>query len=551
MKNSKNHFSHILIVILLFCCPATIVATEYFFHVHFTDKNNTPFSLSNPSEFLSARALERRMYFQISLDETDLPVNPEYLKQIKEQGFQIHNTSKWLNGATITCNDSARITQIEQLPFIQATKYTGKIIEDKSQTISILSKSSLSDSEEGNNYGYASTQIEQVNGTYLHKLGYKGKNIHIGVIDAGFSNVDIISAFNLTRLQNRLLGTRDFVNPQSNIYKENAHGANVFSIIAGNIEGEYIGTAPEASYWLVRTENDKSEYPMEMDFWVSAVEYLDSLGIDVINSSLGYTTFDNPALNLTHDDLNGKTVRMSRAAEIASKKGIVVVNSAGNDGNKAWKKIGAPADANGIITVGAVTSEGVASTFSSFGPTSDGRIKPEVSAMGTTTAYVNSKGVTTGNGTSYSAPVFTGIMACFLQLAKENLSYISLPDLSEIVFKSADQYDTPTDQLGYGIPNFEKAVSILAENFGETPTYSDNIYVYTDNLSKTLRIKFDDHSFTNAQMILHSLEGRIILNKTLYNPEEIISTGNLPVGIYAVHIILSNGKTRTIKVIIK
>jgi hypothetical protein len=307
--------------------------------------------LSNPAEFLSERAIERRNYFRVVVDSTDLPVNSTYLRQIEERGFRIHNKTKWLNGATVVTSDSASISTLENLAFVCWIEYTGKVSVAMSRSQEIPKKA---DTQFGvvSPYGFAEAQINQVGGRFLHDAGYRGEGIFIGVLDAGFFNADIMPAFETMRLENRLLGTRDFVNPQSNIFRENGHGSNVLSTMASYVPDTYIGTAPMASYWLVRTENAALEYPMEMDFWISGIEFLDSVGIDVTNTSLGYTTFDDPRMNFTHADLDGRTARMSRAAEMASQKGIIVVNAAGNEANTAWRKINIPADARGIITVG-------------------------------------------------------------------------------------------------------------------------------------------------------------------------------------------------------
>ena len=537
-------------VILLLGFSTKALATDYYFYVQFADKNETPYSLSNPSEYLSERAIERRQYFRLSCDSTDLPVNPNYLQTIKTNGFRIHNKTKWLNGATVITSDSASVALLKTFPFVKQIEYTGKLNDGTKKKPT--QRKSVEQTDDSGNYGYADAQIAQINGKYLHNKTYRGEDIHIGVLDAGFYDVDKMSAFSNLRIENRLLGTKDFINPESNIFQENSHGASVLSTMASKIDGQYIGTAPDASYWLVRTENSGPEYSMEMDFWVSGIEFLDSVGIDVVNSSLGYTVFDDPNMNFTYSDMNGETARISRAATMAADKGIIVVNSAGNEGGSGWKYIGAPADAKNIITVGAVMSDGTASSFSSFGPTFDGRVKPEIAAWGTQTALMNINGNFNGNGTSFSAPIIAGMMACFLQLAKDQYSFISLDDLFQYVFRSGNTYNSPNERLGYGIPDFEKAADLLLANNTFTNTVSDReILIFMDIASKTLRIDLNGRNFRNAYIQILDINGKLLLNQIVSSERTIIETNGFNQGFYAVHIIFSNGETNTQKIIIK
>jgi subtilisin family serine protease len=548
MKNILKKYFICILMLCLSSAGTTVSAVEYYFYVQLTDKNNTPYSLSNPAEFLSERAIERRNYFRLVVDSTDLPVNPAYLQQIEAQGFRIHNKTKWLNGATVVTSDSASISTLENLNFVHWIEYTGKVPVATSRSQE-MSRKVETQFDTVSKYGFAEAQINQIGGRFLHETGYQGEEIFIGVLDAGFFNADIMPAFERMRLENRLLGTRDFVNPQSNIFNEQSHGSNVLSTMAAYVENTYIGTAPKASYWLVRTENAALEYPMEMDFWISGIEFLDSVGIDVVNSSLGYTTFDDARMNFTQADLNGETARMSRAAEMASQKGIIVVNAAGNEGNKTWRKIGVPADARGIISVGAVTADGTASAFSSFGFTADNRIKPEIAARGTETALMNVNGFLSGNGTSFASPIIAGMMACFLQFAKDNYAYISLEDIFQKVFRSANNYNSPTEQLGYGIPDFEKAANFLLTSVEQN--YQDEIYIFADSASKTLRIGLNNQNYKNAYIQVFDIKGRIRLNQSVFVEKTAINTNDFSVGIYAVRIVFSDGKTVVQKVMIR
>lgn len=536
---------------VLFSGMFDAMADEYFFYVQLTDKNDSPYSLSAPSEFLSQRAIERRSYFRLNCDSTDLPVNPTYINQIKSAGFAVHNKSNWLNGVTVVTADSAAIASVEGLSFVESVEYTGKRgLSQKGQGRRNISlNNTLSDVDY---YGSAGGQIDQINGRYLHNSGYRGEGIHIAVIDAGFENVDINSAFNPLFLENRLLGTKDFVFTGSDVYRENSHGAGVLSIMAANIPNLYVGTAPDASYWLFRTEYVSTEYPVEMDFWVSAIEYADSVGIDVVNSSLGYSVFTDSRLNLTYADLDGNATRITRAATLAADKGIIVVSSAGNEGNKDWKYINVPADAKNIITVGSVDAAGTLSAFSSRGPTADERLKPELVAQGTSTSMINKDGVFQSNGTSFSSPVIAGTMACLLQAARGKHTYIPLQDLFDIVFKTGTHYEAPDANLGYGIPDFEKATRVLLSSTNNDWFACENINIYTDSMAKSLRIVLDAKLVSSRAIIqIVSMNGMIVYNQPVTASEILLDTGLYPAGIYALQIISADEKNYTYKFLIK
>lgn len=519
----------IFIPFFLFAFFCESFATSYYFFVAFKDKANTPYSLSNPSAYLSQRAIDRRSFFSVVIDSLDIPVNETYIQQVQSLGAAIHCKSKWMNGVTIMLTDSSLITQVQNLNCVQSIQYTGK-------NATPLWKSAKNNSDFlAIDYGVAKKQIEQVHGDYLHDLGYKGSGIHIGLLDAGYLNVNVNHAFDSIRSANRFLGAKDFVNPNSDIYAEHPHGANVLSIIGGNLTAQYFGSAPEASFLIIRTENAPTEYLMETDFWVSGIEYADSAGIDIVNSSLGYTEFDDAATNFTYADMNGTVARASRAATIASQKGIVVVNSAGNDGQNPWKYIGVPADAKEIIAVGNVDSLGVISPYSSIGPSSDGRVKPEICAMGTATGYVSTSGsFTRGSGTSYSAPVITGLTACYLQYMRTNNPNFTIQALQQSIFESANQYASPTDQMGYGIPNYEQAVA----NITKITNYQNNqrdFKIITDAKNKKIGVHFSSDFSDNKKIALYNLAGVCLFSEQTNDKLMLISTENYNAGVYVIH----------------
>jgi len=386
----------------------------------------------------------------------------------------------------------------------------------------------------------------------LHNEGYRGKGIQIAVIDAGFMNVNINPAFDSLRIQGRLLGTKDFINPTSDIYSEDAHGAMVLSTMTGNLPGQFLGTAPDASFWLIRTEYAPTEYKVETDFWCSGIEFADSAGVDVATSSLGYSTFDDPRMNFTYADMNGKVSRASRAANMAGKKGIIVTVAAGNEGSAAWHYISSPSDADGIITVGAITSVGLSSSFSSFGPSSDGRVKPEVCATGTASALVSTAGTPGyGNGTSFATPIMAGMMACLLQRYKSLDSTVDVATLLNSVFKSGSLYASPTAQMGYGIPDFMKAEQNL-KVFDSIHQVQKSQFVIAPNpVFHTLSIGFiDGRNPLDTTLRIYSMTGSMIVNQRLVESSTVLNTGEFPAGIYAISISI-NGNTETQKVMIR
>jgi len=517
-------------LLFLFLSAESFGANSYYFYVQFSDKNNSPYSLSDPAEFLSERAIARRLYYELTCDSTDMPVNPSYLAQVESLGVPVHSRSKWMNGVTVLVTDSSIMSSVRTLPFVKSVQYTGKV--DVAARLSTKRKRYKSISD----YGTASTQITQLNGEFLHNQGFRGKGIQIGVLDAGFMNVNNNPAFDSLRLQNRILGTKDIINPISNIYAQDSHGAMVLSTMAANLPGQFLGTAPDASYWLIRTEYAPTEFLVETDFWVSGIEFADSVGVDVLSSSLGYTAFDDSDMNFEYADMDGKASRASLAANLASLKGMLVVNSAGNEGNKSFKYIGSPADAEGIITVGAVTADSNYSNFSSIGPSSDGRIKPDLCALGTTAALVNTSGVPSyGNGTSYAAPIMAGMMACFLQAAKSSFPPYDLDTLLQAVKESGSLYDNPTAEMGYGIPNFQIALAKLPFFTAIKKNEAKNVVLAIDDKNNTLKIQFLDSLDHKVNSIrIYSVTGNLIINQSVNESEILFHTDTFVPGIYAV-----------------
>jgi hypothetical protein len=428
--------------------------------IQLKDKNGTPFQISHPEAFLSQRAIDRRNRQHIAIDETDLPVSPVYLDTLKNRGLDIFHTSKWLNGVTVRTADTALIRKIAVLPFVISVQFTRPASKLKSAT-SKFQEEEKNTTYEPSNYSAAIYQLTQLNGQYLHRQGFRGKGIQIAIFDAGFLNADKIAAFDSLRTSGRILGTRNFVDPKADTYQQHWHGMGVLSCIGGNLPGSLVGTAPDASFYLFQTEDNSGENLFEEDNWVAGAELADSLGVDVINSSLGYYKFDDPKMDHTYADLNGNKTRVTKGANMAFQKGILVFNSAGNEGNNAWKYIIAPSDGENVIAVAAVDINGIRASFSSVGPAFGGAVKPNVAARGSSTYLVTSNGMLGyASGTSFSSPVLAGMGACLLQANP----YASVKQLKLAIEQSASQYNSPDSLLGFGIPDFGKADQYLKLN---------------------------------------------------------------------------------------
>ncbi|MBK7883307.1 MAG: S8 family serine peptidase [Chitinophagaceae bacterium] len=454
---------YLLLIVVMMCCEKSIAQSNCY-SVQLKYKQGTPFSISNPSAFLSQRAIERRLKYNIAIDSSDLPCTPGYIDSIKLAGaVNILHTSKWLNQVTIQTADENVIKKIKSFPFVSGVlliasplvNATNKIMDKPSQILSqqkVLSEQSVNDFF---SYGQSFNQIHIHNGEFLHNHGFRGEGKHVCITDGGFAKYDTAPALDSARNNNQILATWDFVANNIN-FADNftTHGTNCFSLIGGNIPGTFVGTAPKASFYLYRTEDAFSEMPIEEQNWVAAAEKADQLGVDVISVSLGYTTFDNPAFNHTYNDMNGNTTVISKAADLAAKKGMIVVVSAGNSGNDAWHFISAPADADSVLTVGAVNAAGQIANFSSFGPSSDGQVKPDAASVGANTIIPNP--VTgdpfSGNGTSYACPNLAGLTTCLWQAFPEvhNMGIITA------IQQSSNKFNTPDDRTGYGIPDMKK-----------------------------------------------------------------------------------------------
>ena len=512
-----------LIIITLY--NLNISSSEgYMFRVQLKDKGQTGYTIDKPEEFLSKRAIERRKRQNISIDNSDLPISSAYISAIEELGCTVVAKSKWLQTISIYCNDSLFVEKINQLDFVDSTTFAWKG-DTARTTAQELPRSKRFVEKPKSEYGYGDVQIKTVNGDFLHKEGYKGKGMEIAVIDAGYTNLKEILLLDNVSIK----GVKDFVYNGNNIFESSDHGLKVLSVMASNRPNIFVGTAPEAKYWLLRSEDSRSEFPIEEDYWAAAAEYADSIGVDIINASLGYHTFNAPAKSYTHEQLDGKTAYITRAANMAASKGIFVEVSAGNDGANIWEKIAFPSDAANVLTVGAIARDSTIAYFSSRGLTADGRIKPDVVAVGFSTAVIASTGeVDLSNGTSFSGPVMSGLAACLWQSAP-SLTNIELLD---IIRKSSDKYATPDGIYGYGIPNMKTAFllagntpsGIEKEDLNKEPLFdikSDSIgYFSVSKKEKTM-----DGTYTIRVL---TLDGKILMTDTLSEEEQSFYLPNYP-----------------------
>ncbi len=499
--------------------------------VFLKDKPSSAAFLATPLTMLSQRALDRRTRQNIALDSKDIPIEATYYNQIKSAtGITVLAKSKWLNalhvqGTQVNINNlKTSFSFIQSIEFADNSLNTNGKKFPKSNTITKRQKFNQTTTDF--NYGNTKNQTEMLKADFLHQQNFTGNGMVIAVIDAGFPNVNSLSAFARIRNNNKILGGYDFVNRSTNFYSGHNHGTNVLSTIAGYIDGQFVGTAPDASFYLFRTEDSSQEVPLEESLWVEAAERADSLGVDVINTSLGYSTFDESRYNYSYADLNGQTTFITRGAEIGATRGMIIVNSAGNEGNKTWKYISAPADAISVFTVGAVNATKVIAPFSSFGPTSDNRIKPDVAAQGQDVYVLDENTGTprTSNGTSFSSPIMAGVVACFWQ-AFPNLTNTQI---MQKIRESADRYNNPHEQYGYGVPNFQNAYTVLSIDHQD---FVKNTSVFPNPVTNQIIIQTSVKDLQQVQIQIYTIIGKKVFEQNGLKTKT-IDLSNLKNGIY-------------------
>lgn len=527
------------------------------YYVQFSDKNNSPFSIDNPSAFLSQRAIERRQKQQIAIIQNDIPVNPQYLTGVAGTGADLLYATKWLNGVTITTTSQDVLDAVNALPYVvsvraltdqplkQQIKEKAYFQQESYGPLSLPSTKSV-EALDAYDYGSGYTQINQINGIPLHNMGFRGEEMVIAILDGGFIEVPTHQAFDSLWINNQILGHKDFVHPGGDVFTESYHGTAVLSTIGSNVAGQLVGTAPKASFWLLRSEYVLAENLIEEYNWVSAAEFADSVGADVINSSLGYITFDMPEWDHTYEDMDGNTCIVTIGADLASSKGILVVNSAGNSGSDfSYPYIGAPADGVNVFSIGAVDGGGNRASFSSIGPTFDGRIKPDVMAMGQGTAVATSgNSFSNGSGTSFSSPVTAGMSTCLWQA---NPTFTNL-QIKEAIKQSGNYASAPDAYYGYGIPDYVLANSLLTVIDQPSSGQENLVQVYPNPVNETIQITIK----AGAEALrLLDINGRLLntfTDEATMSASAMKAINGLKPGVYFIQVMMG-AQTQTRKLI--
>ncbi|BDS11260.1 S8 family serine peptidase [Aureispira anguillae] len=500
-----NHINCLLLLLfsnLTFAQPQGDKASYSLHLVELVDKKGSLYSVFHPEEYLTAKALDRRLNQGILIDQLDLPISPNYIQKIVQLGAPIQGKSKWLNALAVHTESIKTLNKIKNLPFVKSVQPLGKFRNAKQGKLYSKRPPIDSSNHQANYYGLADRQIDMLKGKALHQLGYTGKGVHVAIVDGGFRNTYRMTVFDSLYLKDKLLGTQDFVDGDDFVYESSVHGTNVLSIMAANRPHLMVGTAPDASYYLFKTEDVRGEYKAEEFNWVVALEHADSLGVDVVNSSMGYNRFRDTAMSYQYHDLDGKTTLITQGANIATAKGIFIVNAAGNQGHKDWHYLAAPADAPNVFTVAAVDEHQKRANFSSWGPTYDGRIKPDVAAQGSNTAYASmiKYDVGYGDGTSYACPVIAGMVASL----KQAFPTLNNAIIQQAIRNNSHQATRPDSSLGYGIPNFWDTYLSLSDS---------SIFIQKTgalNCSKKI-IR------TAAHVYVETTEQATVLELTLYN----------------------------------
>jgi len=506
--------------------------------IYFVDKPLAQSYIDNPLSMLSQRALDRRSAQGIALNAQDAPIHQIYIDQVTAAtGITVKAQSKWLNALHVR-GSQTDISAISGLPFVSRIQYANHSLNPGGRQLSQTSQSTqridkFQETQENYNYGGSNVQVQMLNANWLHQQNFTGTGKVIAVMDAGFPGVNTELPFQRLRDNNQILGGYDFVNRVSNPYTGYHHGTQVLSDMGGYVDGQLIGTAPDAQYYLFITEDTASENPVEESNWVEALEMADSLGVDVVNTSLGYFTYDNPAYSYVYDDMDGQTSFSSKAADIAFSKGMICVTSAGNSGATANQHIGVPADAATTLTVGAVNSSEVRANFSSVGPSFDGRIKPDLMAMGVGATVATQTGtIATNNGTSFAGPILAGAVTSFWSAFPNKTN----AEIVQLVKASADRFASPDNNYGYGIPDFQLAYNNALLS---TSTFSKKGFsIYPNPAQNQIAITFTE-TISRAEITFYNNLGQLVLQKVIEN-NQTIALDNLNSGIYIYKITFNN-----------
>lgn len=541
-----NNYKKISLFFFLLIGQIIITAQPVRYWIKFRDKNGTAFSINQPEKFLSQTSIIRRVKSNVSIDISDLPVTQDYINGVAAvPNVKVVYASKWLNGIVIQFDNLAlaapALSLINALPFVLSNNqvqkyhldYGAKLnnfnnppypAEQKNSNISEINSTSTY------SYGGSGAQIRQLQVDCLHEKGFRGQGMTIAVLDVGFQFVDSNPIYDSLRARHGILGTRDFVDGGDNAYRGGTHGSMVLSCMAANKPGLICGTAPMANYWLLRTEQGATEYLTEEYNWIRGAEFADSVGADILTTSLGYTEFDDASENHTYATLNGRTAPMSIAANMAARKGMFVLNAAGNEGAAPWHFISVPGDADSICTVGAIDSAGALAAFSSVGPTADNRIKPDLVAVGVGSwISVDAPSAFPGNGTSFATPILAGAVACYWQ-ANRQLNNIDV--LREIKL-NANNASNPNNQTGWGIPRL-----CLNEDIGLS------VHVINNEIHRFIQVRFNQSDYSNNTFELVDLQGKVLYSTKMQKNDRkyIIQADDFSDAIYVARLRNKNGE---------
>lgn len=490
--------------------------------VYLIDKSNVEASLNDPTLILTERAILRKMDHNIPIDERDVPVNESYISNIKSQtGITVLAKSKWFNALHVRGTEN-NINNLLNLNYVDHIEFANDDLNTQSRLQRTKDKFKVEDTQVDFTYGTTSNQVTMIGADYLHQQDFTGEGILIAVMDSGFPNVNTMKAFQRSRTNGDIVGGYDFQRRTSDIYgyTGNAHGTWVLSDMAGYIEDQFVGTAPDATYILFRTEVAEFENPVEESYWVEAAERADSLGVDLINTSLGYKNYDNPSYSYSNSEMDGETAFITRGATIANEKGMLVVTSAGNSGTSG---IGAPADAAAVFSIGAVDANENYVSFSSRGSSLQPTIKPDVAARGLDAFAVNVNGaIVQLDGTSFSSPIMAGGMACLMQALPD----ASVDELRQIVRETASQASNPDFFLGYGVPDLQMA---LAQPSLDEINSDGNFKLFPNPVKNTLHIQLGEDQ-KNTSIQLFDILGKLVFEAKLSQTHNRIDTSYLQRG---------------------
>lgn len=532
--NFKMSMKKITFLLLIF--SSFIASAQEDAWVYFIDKPDAAYYFANPLEMLSQRALDRRNAQNIPLDNKDVPIAVSYINQVTTSvGITVKAKSKWLNALHIR-GTVANIQNLENFPFVDHVDFANRTLNSigrVARTTNFSNENKNLDTQINYAYGTSANQIQMLNGHLLHQQNYTGSGKIIAVLDAGFPGVNTATPFQRLRINNQILGGYNFVGRSTNFYTGGSHGTMVLSTMGGYFANQLVGTAPDAFYYLFITEDVADENPVEESYWVEAAEMADSLGVDIINTSLGYFTYNNPSYSHTYPEMNGTTAFISRGADIAFSRGMICVVSAGNSGDSVNPYISAPADAVNALTVGAVTASRNYANFSSIGPSSDGRVKPDVMAQGQASVISDASGnIGVANGTSFSAPITAGMVASFWQALPNKTN----AQIMQLIKKSAHLYTNPNAQFGYGIPNFNQA---LLDGLGISDFGLEKFKIYPNPANSLVNLDKKE-GFEKAQIFLYNNLGQQVLDVNLNVNKSSFSVENLTSGIYFYKIVSGN-----------